>query len=515
MARLCGLWHVGYLPTSNLQIETHMLKKTTMAFLIIIFSPVLMIKPINANDSIKNSVLKVYSTFMTYDYDMPWNTWMQDSVQGSGFIINDKRVLTSAHIVADQIFVQVRKFGEAEKFRAEVEDVSHDRDLAVLSVKDNSFFNNTKPIKIGNLVDIGDEVTTYGYPQGGDKLTSTSGIVSRVEHIKYKHSRAKLLASQVDASMNPGSSGGPVINNGHLVGVAFMGAEGDSINYMVPTPVISHFLKDIKNGKPDGIPTLGIQTQKIESPYIKAKLGMDDDLSGVLINNIYYNSPATDILNQKDVLLAIDGQNIANDKTIEFREDERTFFEYPIQKKYINDYVNLKILRDQQIKNIQVKLTKSINYQRLVPHIQYDVAPTYYIIGGLVFAPLTENYLRTWGKSPYKDAPNNLLYYFKHGEKNSNQKEVIVLNKVLADDVNVGYHHLKNKIVATVNGNEISTMESMVKAFEKNKNKYHIIKMESGIRIILNRNHVESRENIILNRFNINSDRSDELKNYN
>ena len=492
-----------------------MLNKIMILFLITIFIPVFTIKPINASDSIKNSVLKVYSTFMTYDYDMPWNTWMQDTVQGSAFIINDKRILTSAHLVADQIFVQVRKFGEAEKFKAEVEEVSHDRDLAILSIKDDSFFNNTKPIKIGNLVDTGDEVTTFGYPQGGDKLTSTSGIVSRVEHIKYKHSRAKLLASQVDASMNQGSSGGPVINNGQLVGVAFMGAEGDSINYMVPTPVITHFLKDIKNDSPDGIPTLGIQTQKIESPYIKAKLGMDDDLSGILINNIYFDSPAKDKLKTGDVLLSIAGQNIASDGTIEFRKDERTYFEYPIQKKYINDYANVKILRDQDIKNVQIQLTKSINFQRLVPYQQYDVAPTYYILGGLVFAPLTENYLQTWGKPPYKDAPCNLRYFFEHGNKNANQKQIIVLTKVLADDVNVGYHGMKDRIITTVNNNEISSMIDLVKSFEQNKSKYNIIKMKSGNEIILNRYDVESSKKRILNRFNIDFGRSDDLKNYN
>lgn len=468
-------------------------------------------QPLRAETSVKDSIVKVYTTFIVQDYDEPWKTLMQDSARGSGCIIPGKRILTAAHVVADQIFLQVRRSGKAEKYTAEVEVVAHGSDLAILRVKDASFFSGTQPVEIGDLVQNGDNVTTYGFPQGGDKLCSTEGAVSRVEHTEYIHSSTKLLACQIDAAINPGSSGGPVIKDDKLVGVAFEGGEGENIGYMVPPPVISHFLEKIKDGTYDGIPSLGIYTQKMENSSFKEKFGLRDDQTGVLVNKIYLRSPAEGILETGDVILSINGKNVASDASVEFRKGERTSYRYIIQQKYINDSINLKILRNQKIKEVKIQLTKPVNFERLVPYEQFDVTPTYYIFEGLVFEPLTESYLMTWGEAPYSDAPISLRNYFKNGEKTKERKEVIVLVKVLADEINAGYHHLRDRVISYVNGKKISTMEDLVISFEQHKGEYHVIEDEKGYKIVLERDEVEEKRHKILKRFNIISNRSKDL----
>lgn len=56
-----------------------------------------------------------------------------------------------------------------------------------------------------------DAVTVLGYPTGGDTISVTSGIVSRVELQQYAHGAFTLLAVQIDAAINPGNSGGPAL----------------------------------------------------------------------------------------------------------------------------------------------------------------------------------------------------------------------------------------------------------------------------------------------------------------
>ena len=111
-----------------------------------------------ANRYIKDAVVKIYTVTNKYDYYEPWQKMGQNSRNGSGCIIRGKRILTNAHVVANQTFIQVRRAGEAKKYTAEVQVVAHECDLAILKVNDDSFFSGVKPIDIGSLAEIRDKV---------------------------------------------------------------------------------------------------------------------------------------------------------------------------------------------------------------------------------------------------------------------------------------------------------------------------------------------------------------------
>jgi len=467
-----------------------------------------------AKRAIKDAVVKIYCVTNKYDYFEPWQKTGQNSRNGSGCIISGKRILTNAHVVANQTFIQVRRAGEARKYTAEVEVVAHECDLAILKVNEDSFFSGVKPIDIGSLAEIRDKVAVYGFPEGGDKLSITEGVVSRVENRKYTHSMAELLACQIDAAINSGNSGGPVIKGDKLVGVAFQSIKGndaENIGYMVPTPIVDHFLTDIRDGKYDGIPDIGIAWQDMENPDIKSKYAMTAQQTGVLVDNIYPDSPAMGILETEDIILSIDGKTVENDGTIEFREGERTSLNYLIQNKYINDTVEFDVLRNNKIITLRVRLSKPPNPLKLVPYEQYDVAPTYFILGGLVFQPLTVNFLKLWGDKWHHEASKNLLNQYYYGQPTEEKREIVVLSKVLADEINVGYHDVHDKIVYYVNDKRIANMNDLVNSFESFRGKYHVILDEMGHRIVLEKKKVDENGQSILQKYGINSDRSRDL----
>jgi len=472
-------------------------------------------QPAWAGRDVKNAVVKIYTVSNEYDYYEPWQKRGQVSGHGSGCIISGKRILTNAHVVANQTFIQVRRAGEAKKYTAKLEVVAHECDLAILRVNDDSFFSGVKPLDIGSLAEIRDKVAVYGFPKGGDKLSITEGVVSRVENQKYTHSRAEYLACQIDAAINSGNSGGPVIKGDKLVGVAFQsmsGGDAENIGYMVPTPIVDHFLIDIRDGKYDGIPDLGIAWQEMENPDIKSKYAMTAQQTGVLVNNIYPDSPAKGILETEDIILSIDGKTVENDGTIEFRDGERTSFDYLIQEKYINDTLELDVLRKNKIITLRVKLSEPSHDLRLVPYEEYDVAPTYFILGGLVFQPLTVNFLKLWGDKWHNNASKNLLYQYYYGQPTEDRNEIVMLSKVLADEINVGYHDVYDTIVYSVNGKRIANMNDLVKSFESYRGKYHVILDEMGRRIVLDRQKVKENDQVILRKYGINSDRSRDLE---
>jgi S1-C subfamily serine protease len=469
---------------------------------------------LTAQDDVAASIVKIYTVYNKHSYFRPWQMEGQRSATGSGCIIEGNRILTNAHVVADATFIQVKRAGTAKKYTAEINIVGHECDLAILKIKDSAFFKDTAPIEIGELPHVRDEVATYGFPAGGEELAITEGVVSRVELQDYSHSRARLLSCQIDAAINPGSSGGPVIKEDKIVGVAFEAMDGENIGYMVSVPVIRHFLEDIEDGKYDGLPGLGLSFQKIENPDMRHLYKMKEEHTGVLVNKVYPDSPAQGILREGDVLLSVEGENIDNDGTTEFRTNERTSFAHIIQNKSIGDLVEFEILRDGEAQEVGMTMTVPVNHCRLVPHEQYDVEPTYYIVGGLVFMPLTYNYLDVRLMEDEYRSENfyNLFPYYDAGEPSEGRREVVLLATVLADELNVGYQRLEDIVIVEANGKKLAALKDLVKAVEDNAGEYHVFVDSKGKQIVLDRKKTEERGTVILEKYKVGADRSGDLK---
>ncbi|KAJ1625772.1 trypsin-like protease, partial [Pavlovales sp. CCMP2436] len=180
-------------------------------------------------------------------YELPWQSHPPESSTGSGLVICEQgknMILTNAHVVADATLIEVRKSGSARRFVARAYAVAHECDLALLEIDDPDFWKRISPLELGDVPHLRDAVDVVGYPEGGDSLCVTSGVVSRIELQTYEHSGQNLLSLQIDAAINPGNSGGPAFDrSGRVVGVAFQNApESQSIGFVIPTPVIRHFL---------------------------------------------------------------------------------------------------------------------------------------------------------------------------------------------------------------------------------------------------------------------------------
>ena len=443
-------------------------------------------------------------------YHQPWQNMGRHSANGTGFVIEGKRILTSAHVVSNAVFIHVRRAGRTEKFPAEVEYFDHESDLALLKVEDDSFFAGVTPLPIGKLPEVRDKVAVYGFPDGGDKLSITEGVVSRIEHINYSYSGAFLLTCQIDASINTGNSGGPVVFENEIVGVAFQGMNFnyENIGYMVPSPVILQFLKDTEDHEINGVPDLGITMQRLESPFLREFYHLRKDENGALVTRVLPGSPAEGLLHSEDVILSLEGQDVAYDGTIEFRKGQRTYFGYILQKRQLGDVVDFDIKRNGKDIKISIPLTKSSGHARLVK-LKHEAKPRYYIFGGLVFQPLSLNYLYEFGSlgSWFQAAPVELMDYYLNKELEFEGHEIVVLSQVLADKINIGYHELGDNVVKTVNGVRVDSFEHFISLVENADDKYLIIEINLGTRIIVDRVQLIENTGKIIKKYSISSDR--------
>src|SRR2546423_5045126 len=208
-----------------------------------------------------------------------------------------------------------------------------------------------QPLSFGEIPALESTVTAYGYPIGGERMSVTTGIVSRIDFQLYTHSSVdQHLAIQISAQINPGNSGGPVMQDGKVMGVAFQGYSGDvaqGVAYMIPTPVIRRFLKDVEDGHYDRYVDLGITYSKLQNPAQRHFLGLKDDDRGALVGTVIAAGPAANSLQAGDVLLAIDDHPIASDGAGRL-EGSRGGMPGGVERKFKSDKGKPHLLRDKK-----------------------------------------------------------------------------------------------------------------------------------------------------------------------
>lgn len=455
----------------------------------------------------EKSVVMIMAVRQEFDYVTPWKKLPMSRGVGTGFVIHGSRILTNAHNVANARYIEVTKQYEARRYPAQVEYIGHDCDLALLTVTDTSFFDDTTPLSLGPVPRINSTVQTCGFPLGGRQISITEGVVSRVETGIYSHTQADShVIVQTDAAINPGNSGGPVLQNGKVVGVAFQGLQtADNIGYMIPTTIISHFLNDVKDGTYDGFGSSGITTfEGLHNPAYKTYLKVPDDVQGVVIIEVTRGSTAEGILQMSDVLTRIDSYDIDNDGMISI-DGLRLEFSEAIDRKQIGESVNIQFYRNGERTDSEIKV--ALNAPVLTWRRLYDNEPKYQIHAGLTFVIVTRNFLETWGRNWPMDIPFTLRYLFMHANhltEDPNLKEFVVLSEILPDDINAYVPGFKNQVVESVNGIKINTLLDLQSAFQKDIDGYWIVRfMNNDSPMILDAAAARHRQPAILSRYQV------------
>ena len=476
-------------------------------------------------------IVKIYTVHTEPNYALPWTTKHQFSSTATGFAFEapstaggalegSKYLLTNAHAVVHAAVVQVRTLGSPEKFTARLLCVGEECDLALLTVDDERFweFLGSDLITINPVLpNLNEAVTVIGYPVGGDNISVTQGIISRIDLQEYAHGSVNLLAIQIDAAINPGNSGGPALNaQGALVGVAFQAlrdGESENIGYIIPSEIVLHFLEDFARNKVyTGFGDCGFGYQRLENSHMRQALGMSQAQSGVLIRRVPGASPVKGVLEVGDVVLEVDGCRVANDGTVVLRVGERVPFNYRFNRRFTGELVKMRILRpasvsDEDHHNVITvsEHVVDVSVGRLEPLVpcKEEIHPKYITFGGLVFTPLTESYLKAeFGDHFQQDAPVRLLSLWQHGFAERPGHEVLLLTQVLASELTVGFVDMRNLTLDKINGKKVWNIKELDNELEASRKieKWTTFQFSNGEKIIVSNEQVHLFEDAILRR---------------
>jgi S1-C subfamily serine protease len=508
--------------------------------------------------TVLSSVVKIFTTSVAPSYASPWQQQREQKSTGTGFaidltnIISSKLqsyqllIMTNNHVIRNATTVRVLRHGMPGKYTGKILCASPECDLALVAVEDEDFWQSVKPLRFafgsdlhhaGNgeiLPVLGSRVTAVGYPIGGDNISVTRGVVSRIDLMDYTsvNPAGKLLVVQIDAAINPGNSGGPVTNSDQdCVGVAFAGiTRGNSIGYIIPLPIVRMFVMNAFDYLSNNLihattpfprlTSLGLGLQSTESPALRKHYqltgasGSIDERLGMLVLRVATSSPCDKLVHVGDIITSIAGSPVSEDGTVEVRAGSRVSLLYSVCMRRPGESFSIGFVRDGKNMNVSVVAHP---VPRLVPRMHgVDATPSYLVVGGLVFVTLTLPWIRSARGAMGQGTVAALL---THAEANLEEKDqgVVVLSRVLSHDVNFGYDSFAGQVLKTFQGKKVTSLQHLalmlgmisavgtssstpIGAYSFENNELFSFSFESQRVILLDRNKCRRAETEILER---------------
>jgi S1-C subfamily serine protease len=454
-----------------------------------------------AADGPADSVVKVISSVRYPNPVRPWARSTAVEVSGSGVVIDGKRILTSAHLVtyATEVSVQSRPGGD--KLDAKVEAVAPDLDLAVLSVNEAAFFQKHPALtRAEKLPPVQASVAVYGFSVGGNDLSVTKGVVSRID-FSFQGTRSAGLILQVSAAVNPGNSGGPAVVDGAMVGVVTSRlTDAENVGYIVPNEEIDFFLDDVRDGRYDGKPVeaAGTAFQRLENEALRRMLKLDAKVKGLLV--CAPEHPAADYpLKNLDVVSKVGDYEIDNEGMVRLENALRMPFMYLFPRLARGDAVPLTVLRDGRLLEVSLPVTRHDN--RLIREFNGEPL-SYFIHGPLVFSPLRADAVSLYTRlNPYLYSSNGpLLTRRLDRVRFSGEELVVVTAPMFGHATSKGYDNPVGLVVKDVNGVKIKNLRHLVETFRDLKDEYLTIRFadEPSTILVFDRKTMEKATEEIL-----------------
>jgi len=427
----------------------------------------LIVQPVFADPG--KSLVRVNSTIQNYNPAQPWEKNPPQTRRGLGALLPGNRILTTAAMVADSIYIELQSADSTLTVPARVTAIDYDANLALLAPDaDPGFLASLQPAGLSSPVKVGDSLSFFQLEDNGESL-ETQGTIRSMELLNTFVSSRYFLGYVAKASMQTSGNSFtlPAFHEGKLAGVLTSYDVKDQLCDVISIDIVSAFLEDSKDGSYEGFPSLGIGTTTTEDPHFRAWLKLPEDGGGLYVTRVLPGGSAEKAgLKKGDVIV----------KVSNFEIDRRGYFQHPDYgvlywphlirgAAKMGDNMKIDLLRDGEMKTIEANLKAAP--EPLIPTHLYDQAPPFIIKGGLVFQELSRAYLEAFGKDWTKRAPLNLLDVLSNPEDyEEGRRRVVILTRVVATEATIGYDRLNSQIVMSVNGQPIAGLPELAAVLE-------------------------------------------------
>ncbi len=271
---------------------------------------------LSPNDLLPIRIPVISSLIDVIPFKVPVPFKTQGISLGSGFILNEEGyILSNAHVVFNATEIRVATTEQGKEYPARIIGVDRLTDTALLKIEPDEPLT-ALPLADSDELEVGEMVLAIGNPLGLTH-TVTSGLVSAKERVAPQLNRQMLDFIQTDSAINPGSSGGPLINlYGEVVGInTAIISTAQLVGFAIPINIVKEVAPLLVVGKPER-GWFGVSARPL-SAKDRDELNFSGD-NGILVLGVEAGSPAEKAgVQTKDIIVEVNGQKI--DRFLKFR----------------------------------------------------------------------------------------------------------------------------------------------------------------------------------------------------
>ncbi len=408
-------------------------------------------------DAVQNSVVQVIAQVAKFNWLEPFKVYEVGENRGSGFFIDKEgHIITNAHVIdeATKVWVHLPSLGRRSIF-VDIISICPDRDLALLRVqKDELEFlrdsmREIQPLTFGDsdLIQRTERVLVLGYPLGQQRLKSSTGVISGRE------SGDGRSLIQITAPVNPGNSGGPLLNaRGEVIGIAIsMVFLAQNIGYAIPINELKIVLDDLYGKKFVRRESLGARFNFATDEM--AELLGNPLPAGFYVNKVFKRSLMERAgVQEGDMIYEFNGYRLDGfgDTTAPWSYEKIAVHDLVARLK-IGDPVHLVIYRKGSRIDIHFSFEESAPYPVRYMYPGYEKVE-YEVIGGMVVMQLADNHLLPLLAM--------VPYLIRYARTENKLDPVLVITHIIPGSVAQQIRNLvPGFILQEVNGKKVGTIE--------------------------------------------------------
>ena len=418
------------------------------------------------------ALVRVNVTGQSYDYFRPWQNKAPFSKRALGAVLSKGRVLVTADLVGNQNYVELERAETGEKTAAKVQVIDYEANLALLEPTEKTFLDGITPLEITADTVVGDRLAAWQLEPTG-ALLATEGLVTTVQMTEYPIDVGEFLTYRISIPMQyrENSYTVPLVKNNKLAGLLLRYDSRSQLLDAIPAPIITHFLREADSQNYRGFPSAGFSFFPTRDPELREFSGERGKGGGVYVTNVEPKTPAMKAgLQVGDIVTAVADREIdQNGNYVDPLHGKIEFTNLLTAHAYSGDVVPFRVQRNG--KPIQVNLTLEHRDAKdyVSPPYNLDQPPRYYVLGGLIFQELSRQYLKEWGPTWERSAPQRLVYFdrFQSELFPEGNRRVVILSQVLPADSTIGYDDLAYLTVTKVNGKEIKSLDDLAEAVKQ------------------------------------------------
>ena len=442
-------------------------------------------------ERVYNSVVKIVNTSVLLNLAVPYNIQQQSQSVGAGFFFNNKGyAITAAHVVENSIelWIKLPKYGQ-KIFKGEIVCVYPDFDIGIIKVIG---IENNSYLELGDSdnISLRDLVYTVGYPRNPKYPIITTGTISgmRDDYI------------QTDTPVNPGNSGGPLLDeNNKVIGItSAVIAKAEDSSLIIPINIVNQNLKSMMKSKTKIIQKNVLGTLLVNGTrnYRELYSIPDNCAEGVVVKDILKNSPLFNVIKAGDMICSFNNGkkeyklDYFGETNVEW-ETGKVPLDHLVKRCIPKQKVEIKYfsLKDEKIKKHKFNLKTYDEIYPIKKIFPYIDKVDYEIFAGMIVMDLTLNHL--------------MMPQFIHLTNLINTGEIfkpqLVITHIFPNSKIAEYNTIAPySLVTRVNNKIVNSLEkfrqAIKKPIKKNNNYYIIIETMDKNKVILNTKELIKQE---------------------